>query len=252
MKGSAVAWLLAGVAALAGGCTNGDSNQAHRPESSVASEATEPTGQSSAAPSTGKKCSFRHAVVVSDLDLLRTEWNDCGATPDSPEVVEALHFSVRPANPRVVEVLLHLGASPDARDGDGRTPCMIAASPREEDSRDGQRARVAAIRLLLKAQADPDATDDDGNTCLHTAASADYNDIAAALLKAGADPNVKGDRQETPLMFAARSGSLRTARILLNNGADADLTSASGATALEIAVDLKWRALVELLEPVTK
>ena len=85
-----------------------------------------------------------------------------------------------------VKAALDAGADVDAKDDEGNTALMDAASGgwRSED----------VIKLLLDAGADVDAKDDEGNTALMDAASGGWRneDVVKVLLDAGADVDAEG------------------------------------------------------------
>lgn len=192
-------------------------------------------------------CSLEAPIVAANLRELRERWRRCEVPSDSDEAVDAIHLAARQGAAELVEQLLDWEVELDAADSKGRTPCMFAATPREENSRDNQDHRAAVVRLLLDSGAAPAAKDDDGRTCLHTAAWADYDAIARALIAAGADVDSQANDGETPLMAAAQSGSLSTARVLLAANADQQLRNSDGETARGLAAEPFRENFIRLL-----
>jgi ankyrin repeat protein len=126
-----------------------------------------------------------------------------------------------------VRDLLSQGASPDARDGEGRPPLVSAILGNS----------VALVGLLLESKADVNATDEHGWTPLHFAADEVLPQMASLLLAKNADPNVRDDEGNTPLhraVFSAR-GRDEVVRLLRKNGARDDVKNKSGETPKSLA-----------------
>ena len=70
----------------------------------------------------------------------------------------------------------------------------------------------------------------------------------AALLDAGARVNRGNELGVTPLMLAAQHAQAQVVPLLLHAGAEILARSSHGATALQLAVDNKNEAIVEMLE----
>lgn len=92
-----------------------------------------------------------------------------------------------------VQLLLELGANPNARGKFGLTPLHDAASPR-------------MVELLLAAGADVDAQDEKGRTPLFMVRMRYNNGVFERLLESGADPNARA--------FIAEGGTTVAHRIL--------------------------------------
>ncbi|MBQ7606699.1 MAG: ankyrin repeat domain-containing protein, partial [Desulfovibrionaceae bacterium] len=128
----------------------------------------------------------------------------------------------------IVEMLLFLGESVNARDENGKTPLMLVSE-------------VDSAQLLLKAGADKNARDRNGDTAImHTvrrivsSKTKFYGDgrfisaddlkkrnleVLRCLLSAGADTNSKNKQGRTPLSYALEVGDLPVANLLLQAGA---------------------------------
>jgi len=98
----------------------------------------------------------------------------------------------------------------DARDSNGSTPLLVAASSDD----------AAKVRQLLKAGANPNVRNKLDTTPLLEAAFHSNSEIIEALLDAGADPNISGADGQTPLMLVARGTNVVAAKMLLGKGAD--------------------------------
>lgn len=85
-------------------------------------------------------------------------------------------------------MLLSLGAKPDARTLDGKTPLFFAV----------HRSNLPMVRALLLAGANVNATDNADNTPLHFARSVE---IAQELLQRGAKPSAKNKFGQVPRAF---------------------------------------------------
>ena len=126
-----------------------------------------------------------------------------------------------------VRDLLAKGASPNARDREGRPPLVSAILGNS----------VAMLGLLLESKADVDATDPHGWTPLHFAAEEVLPQMASLLLAKKADPNVKDEAGNTPLhraVFSAR-GRDEVIRLLRKHGARDDVKNKTGETPRALA-----------------
>jgi len=129
-----------------------------------------------------------------------------------------------------VRDLLAKGASPDARDREGRPPLVSAILGNS----------VALVGLLLESKADPDAADPHGWTPLHFAAEEALPQMASLLLAKNANPNLKDDAGNTPLhraVFSAR-GRDEVVRLLRKHGARDDVKNKAGETPRSLAARL--------------
>jgi ankyrin repeat protein len=126
-----------------------------------------------------------------------------------------------------VRELLALGASPDARDEQGRTPLFSAVLG----------AAVGLVGLLLEAGANPSAADEEGWTPLHFAAQEYLPEMARLLVARGADVNARDLEGNTVLWRAVFSAAGRPeiVQLLLAKGARDDVANAAGETPRELA-----------------
>lgn len=163
-----------------------------------------------------------------------------------------LHFAVRVNRPRMVALLLALGADPLATDGDGypaaayaTTPASVLAladwDPAAQALRaDGARAvgarAAGALHLLAKRGdapgvgallargADPDERWSHWGaqvTALHLAALHGHADVVRALLDAGADPSIHDSLHDSdPAGWAEHAGQPAIAALLRASASD--------------------------------
>ena len=119
---------------------------------------------------------------------------------------------------------LQMGAAPDARDKDGKSPLHFATD----------NGSAEAVTALLDAGADLDVWDRSGFTPLHRAAAQGSAEVVTALMDAGAAPNVRGETGMTPLHGAGTAGAVTA---LLDAGADLDARAVNGMTPLHFAAE---------------
>ncbi len=141
---------------------------------------------------------------------------------------------------KMVHLLLELGADPNVRDGNGRTPLMVATTNSQiygkkdgvgwieryvpqrliEGQEDWAHRGVEPVGALLAKGADVALSDRDGLTALHHAARSDYNvEIAAILLGHRADIDARDGSGKTPLDYARESKLDRMPVVLVAAGA---------------------------------
>lgn len=110
-------------------------------------------------------------------------------------------------HPECVEVLLQLGASPNAGNW----------SPLHEAALVGD---AASARLLLQNKADPNRREKaNGGTPLHVACFQGQTEIARVLIKAGANLNLRDKEGFTPLFQAKDQGHFELMKYLKSLGA---------------------------------
>ena len=103
--------------------------------------------------------------------------NESGKTP--------LHYALMGTH-EATKTLLDLGADPNKKDKQGRTPLFLICRSTRQPGDPGER---------------------------------EYPNVVKLLLQKGADPNAKDKRGLTPLQHAASDGLATTVRILLDGGA---------------------------------
>jgi ankyrin repeat protein len=128
-----------------------------------------------------------------------------------------------------VELALARGADLEARDGEGRTPLMVAAAAGDHDT----------VALFLERGARADARDNDGATALHHAARGGHDACLLMVARAGAPLEATaGVRKRTALHEATLAGSAGSVRALLAAGSRVGAADGFGETALHLVARL--------------
>jgi uncharacterized protein len=126
----------------------------------------------------------------------------------------------------------------DGRDEGGNTDLMRAALNGQSET----------VKALLLGGADVNARNHEGRTALLFAIVNLHTSTVQTLLNFGADVNVQATKCGcTPLLLAAGSGDLGITRALLNRGADPGTICRPGRTALVVALERGYSAIVELI-----
>jgi len=107
------------------------------------------------------------------------------------------------------------------------------------------------VKALLLDGADVNARNHEGRTALLFAIVNLHTSTVQTLLEFGADVNVQATSCGcTPLLLAAGSGDIGITRALLNSGADPETICRPGRTALVVAKERGYSAIVELIKRV--
>jgi ankyrin repeat protein len=165
------------------------------------------------------------ASELADLVQLGEQRQVLALIDDGVDVNEAqgdgttpLHWAVYHVDTELVELLLGLGANPDAINTYGASPL-------------GEAVKVAAlpiVEMLLDADADPQAPNADGQTALMLATRSGSTEIARRLIEHGADVNVREAwRGQSALMWAADARFPEIVDLLLDHGADVEFRAQS-------------------------
>lgn len=143
------------------------------------------------------------------------------------------------------EILLDMGADPNARDRFGHSPLYYAAN--RFVANDADAAGVATVEVLVRAGADLDAISGPSRCApLHMAARRGSLAIAKALLDHGADIEVEDSKGETPLRRAVNCGKPPMVALLLARGANPDSPDHNGRTPRDAA---RGPAILRMLPP---
>ena len=190
-----------------------------------------------------------NAVVNKDLNKLDSLLNagiDINVTEEDRGATVLLIACSFKDYENVVSILISRGADVNFKGKDGRTPLMWAAGNSLETT-----------KILLDNGADVKAKGDDGMNAfiqstfgiLSKKVSTDVMDL---LLENGADVNSALSGKDaagwTALLFAAVSGDIELAEYLISKGANVNHTSNEGSTALSLARQEKYEAMVSLLK----
>jgi hemoglobin len=141
-----------------------------------------------------------------------------------------LHEASAQGNLTMVELLLRLGADPNAQDGGGHTPLYSLANEyRASDGGD-------VVRALAGSGANVNANDGVKHcTALHMAARRDNLEIAEVLLDCGAHIDARDSLGDTPLRRSVNCNQVQVASLLLARGADVHSRGNKGLTPLQAA-----------------
>ncbi len=155
-----------------------------------------------------------------------------------------LHEAAAVGSLSATELILRIGADPDARDGGGHTPLYCLGNEC------GVERGGDVVRALVHAGADVNAHDGVKHcTPLHMAARRGTLAIAEALLDCGANIEARDSVGDTPLRRAVNCGKLALASLLLARGADARSVGSKGATPILAA---RTSAMKKLLHAVDR
>ena len=172
------------------------------------------------------------AMVARDRSLLaaRMTRNEHRCTP--------LHHAVRKNRPRIVQLMLELGADPNARDATGATALTTASEVGADPSIVAALLGAGLVPDLLTVvnmarygeaetmfRDDPSRIGPDGGDTIALHISVSKRNLAAIrwLLAHGIDVNAKRpmwDLNHTALHMTIESGAIEIARLLLDAGAD--------------------------------
>lgn len=125
-----------------------------------------------------------------------------------------LHDASAWGNLRMVELLLRLGADPNAKSTGGHAPLYCVANECQASGGGN------IVRALVRAGAQVDARSDSKRcTALHMAARRGNTEVAEALLDCGADMNARDTAGDTPLRRAKKCRKAGVASLLVSGGA---------------------------------
>lgn len=164
-----------------------------------------------------------------------------------------LHAAALGNDADTVRLLIDAGVNVDARDFQEYTSLIYAAS----------NANLAMVQLLLAKGADVNAVSDGVSrkvkagtlgqgrfTPLIMAAPFGSTALVKTLLNAGAKVNAQDIRGMTPLMLAVATDrqNSEVVRALIAKGADANVKSVAGETALDWAVKIGGKAVIDIVK----
>jgi uncharacterized protein len=127
--------------------------------------------------------------------------------PDKKSGVPPLLVAAEQGDTAMVKALLDLGADPNGKDREGRTPIELAI---------GNGASVGLLNLLLDHGADPNVLDNEGHTALYYAARTRHHQAIQLLLVRGDTPGMRTFHLQTCLFILAEGSDLETFTIVLD------------------------------------
>lgn len=152
-----------------------------------------------------------------------------------------LHVAAGQGSLALVELLLHLGANPNAQDQLGHTPLYYVGNA-------SHRAPGAeVVRVLVQGGANVNAQEKLKHcTALHMAARRGNIPVAQALLESGADLEARDKLGETPLRRAVNCGKAEMVAFLLERGANVHTKGKSGLTPWQVARGAGMKHLLQI------
>jgi hypothetical protein len=153
-----------------------------------------------------------------------------------------LHLAALHGQDKAVQTLLDGGADPNAKNNYG------AFGPTELGQQfAGARTHRDPV-VLLNVHGDQVTGATVGYTPLHLAVfSINHKKIVQMLVTKGANVNAQAGSGATPLYFAVMRGQKDDAAFLLDHGANPNLTDAYTTSILDVALQMQYSDLVELL-----
>lgn len=151
-----------------------------------------------------------------------------------------LHAACGAGNLTMVELLLRLGADPNAMSAGGHSPLYCVANEC------GVAGGGNVVRALVQKGANVNACDGVKHcTALHMAARRGNVEVAGALLDCGADIEARDSVGETPLRRAVNCNKTEVAALLLSRGAEAHSKGSKGLTPLLAARTAAMKRLLQ-------
>ncbi|CAK9032335.1 unnamed protein product [Durusdinium trenchii] len=159
-------------------------------------------------------------------------------------VLREATFAPRAGEGSVIALVAEMRADPQVRSRSGLTALALVLNPGLQAPR-----RMVALRTVIDIKADLDAaTNPDGSRPLHTTVNHNMQGEAAVLLERRADPNVSRQDACTPLHLAVFKGSLPMVELLLRARADPSLPTRNNLSALELARQHGFDAILRRLQ----
>ncbi|MBL6957628.1 MAG: ankyrin repeat domain-containing protein [Rhodospirillales bacterium] len=166
-------------------------------------------------------------VTLLSLSIAAPSLAQTAPSPGEVTAYTGLHAAVVKGNAAEIERLIRSGVDLNSRDGNGRTPLMVAAHRRD----------LEAAILLVKAGADLNALDHDRYDVLTISGVLDDEAMVALALYHGADAKlITSPYDGSALIATAHLGHDGVVRALIKAGA-----------ALDHINNLNWTALIEAI-----
>ena len=138
-----------------------------------------------------------------------------GADLETPGGTSPLHAAAMRGHGQACELLLRLGARPNATCGDGNTALHLAALY----------GRTGAVDAILRGGGDATLKNNNGFLAIHYAVGAAPVDTCEMLLHAGSPVNAPDANGDAPVVIAALKGRADVMRTLLRHGATPSVTA---------------------------
>jgi uncharacterized protein len=159
-------------------------------------------------------------ALLASTSLVRAQ------TPPSPAETAAysgLFGVTQSGSHNEIRQLLINGLDPNGRDGNGRTPYLVAA----------YRGDITAMEILVKGGADPQAKDNQNYDAITILAVANRVEAMKAAIRLGGDPKaITSPYLGTALIAAAHLGHADVVKALIDAGSPLDHVNNLGWTAL--------------------
>jgi len=151
---------------------------------------------------------------------------------------EPLYWAETYGNMPAVRAILKSGVDVNVSRHLGCTPLHYAAG----------HGHTPMVKVLIEAGADVDKKGHCGQTSLHRAAVWGHAPVIMELIKAGADVNATDDYGSAPLHYATRNREEDCIALLLVLGADVHKAPKRWITLMRIAVQRKYKKIIEMLK----
>jgi len=150
-----------------------------------------------------------------------------------------LHEVAAGGCPPIVELILQLGANPNAADRFGHVPLYEVGNASVTES------GGKVVHALIRAGANVDAQDQVKRcTPLHMAARRGNVGVAEALLDCGANLEIRDSQGDTPLRRAVNCGKTEVVALLLARGADIHSQGNRGLTPAQVVRSATMKELL--------
>jgi len=185
------------------------------------------------------------AAQAGELEECKRAIEEGAELPSGPEFIDkcgkktALHTAAQYGQNDVIDwLVLEKDVPVDLPDWAKMRPLHYGA----------MKGRTKTCKMLLQMKADPMQADSARYSCVHFAASGGFEETLEVLKAGGADMNGRDQGGFTPLMLASCKGKASAVEWLLQNGADKFAMNSAEATAYDLALQRKHKAVTNILE----